>query len=205
MSSSTLKDTEKEKSIYFLEVIEPSQKIMERIGKFRIDVWKEETEVNHALFPDGIWIESIDYEARHWIAIDLSNRESQIIPSIEEFETNNDLKIVGVARLSVHGDLQSNPDGYLLIQNHLEHLVQPPYGHLCKLVVHNDYRGFGIGKQLNERRLVMAKHLGAKSMLVTASPQNKNILLKFGFQDSNILEVFPNRPHFPFHLMYCNF
>jgi ribosomal protein S18 acetylase RimI-like enzyme len=156
----------------------------ELIGKFRLEVWRLETRVDESLFPDGEWIEALDLSARHWAA-------------------RIDGKLVGAARLTIHSTLADNPDGYLWIRNHLS--APAPVGHLCKLVVSREARGLGIGRKLNEIRIQAAREMGAKSIIVTASDRNAQLLEKSGFFDTGIRETFPNRPEFPFRGLQLNF
>lgn len=78
-----------------VEVSNADKAMLERIGRFRYDLWKGETEVNDAMFPEGIWLEDIDHIARHWVAIG-----------------GDDNELLGVARLTIHETLSDNPDGY---------------------------------------------------------------------------------------------
>lgn len=85
------------------------------IGRLRLEVWRSETTVDEAQFPRDEWIEPLDARARHWIAC-------------------RDGVLVAAARLTVHAELDDNPDGYLWRRANLE--VPTPAAHLCKLVVH---------------------------------------------------------------------
>lgn len=166
------------------EILATDSLRLNEIGKFRLEVWREETEVNESLFPDGIWIEPLDYEARHWIVRDAEG-------------------IVASARLTIHPTLAENPDGYLLIRASMSAPI--PAAHLCKLVVHKRARGNGVGDQLNKVRIDAAKKMGAKSIIVTASEGNSRLLHRVGFTDTGIRETFPNRPGFEFKAMRLDF
>ena len=166
------------------EISNQDEEMLLKIGKFRFQLWNEETKVNHDMFPTGIWLEKIDQTCRHWIVV---NEETQ--------------ELIGVARLSLHETLEDNPDGYLWIKHNMEHRVPAPVGHLCKLSVAKTARGYGIGRKLSEIRIEAARDVGAKSIIVTASPQNARLLASLGFQDTGIREIFPNRPQFEFYAM----
>lgn len=183
---------DRERISYRLVEVEPSNTdIIRRIGQFRYELWCGETEVNHSLFPQGLWIEDIDYSARHWVV----------------FETDSDTidlhsaPVLGVARLTVHDNLSDNPDGYIWIRNSIEQRAPSPVGHFCKLAVSKRARGLGIGRLLSEVRIDAAKKIGAKSIIVTASENNARILKQLGFIDTGIRETFPNRPNFEFAAM----
>eukprot|EP01040_Poterioochromonas_malhamensis_P004040 gene4040-4324_t len=171
--------------LYVIEEIEnPNEEQLKEIGKFRYDLWVGETNVNHSLFPDGIWLEDIDRQARHWVARNSETKE-----------------LLGVARLTIHPTIDDNPDGYLWIKNNLTDRLKSPVAHLCKLAVSSSARGLGIGQKLSEIRIEAAKLSGAQSVIVTASPANASILGKLGFIDTGIREIFPNRPTFEFYAM----
>lgn len=175
------------------EVSSHDRDIIDRIGRFRYDLWCAETEVNHSLFPERKWIEDIDYQARHWVVFEIQS-------DLEEPDSHT-APILGVARLTVHENLADNPDGYLWIKNDIRARCPTPTAHLCKLSVSALARGMGIGQKLSEIRLKAAKEMGANSVIVTASEKNARILQKLGFRDTGIREVFPNRPNFEFIAM----
>jgi ribosomal protein S18 acetylase RimI-like enzyme len=158
----------------------PPGSSLDEIGQFRLQVWRGETEVNEALFPENVWIEPLDHVARHWVARDEEG-------------------LLGAARLTLHDTLEDNPDGYLWLR--AGRPAPTPAAHLCKLVVHARARGKGIGSQLNALRIAAARSMGARSVLVTASAQNARLLQSLGFVDTGIREVFDNRPRFPFHAL----
>ncbi len=157
---------------------------MEELGRFRLEVWRDETIVNEALFLNGVWLESLDFQARHWVAKDSHG-------------------LVGAARLTVHDTLASNPDGYLF--ERAGKIIPAPVAHLCKLVVHERARGKGLGSQLNKIRVDAARMMGARSIVVTASEINSRLLSQLGFADTGIRESFPNRPGFEFRAMQLVF
>ncbi len=162
-----------EGQIQIEELSPTSQEGLEAIGRFRLEVWRQETGVNESLFPSGVWLEPIDQGARHWVARDPEG-------------------MVASARLSVHDKLLENPDGYLFERAKIE--VPLPAAHLCKLVVHERARGKGLATQLNKIRIEAAKRMVAKSILVTASEANSRLLHRLGFLDDGIRETFKNRP-----------
>lgn len=165
-----------------IEVSASDQIRLGEIGRFRLEVWRQETAVNEALFPKGEWIEALDTVARHWIFVD-------------------DLGLVAAARLTIHQTLNDNPDGYLWAR--AGRSVPLPAGHFCKLVVAKRARGRGLGKRLNATRIEAARASGAKSILVTASEANCRLLLTQGFTDTGIREIFANRPTFEFRALQC--
>ena len=159
------------------EISNSNRTQLDEIGKFRLQVWNQETVVDTSYFQDGRWIEPLDFIARHWI--------------VQKNGT-----IVSAARLTLHQTLEDNPDGYLWKRVARE--VPLPVVHFCKLVVHPSMRGHGLGSLLNQVRLNAAKEMGAKSVILTASEKNTRILIPMGFEDTGIRETFPNRPGFMF-------
>lgn len=163
------------KVFYIKEVDCKDIEELNRIGKFRYDLWDKETIIDKSLFPGGVWLEELDFSVKHWIAV--------------EKETN---EIVAVARLSIHDTLQETPDGSLWVEK--DYNLSGPIGYICKLGCSSSVRGLGIGKRMNEIRMDAARILGANSMIVTASPSNSSILFKLGWKDTGIRVTFPNRP-----------
>ncbi len=153
--------------------------MLHAIARFRFDTWCAETKVNESLFPDGLWLEDIDYTARHWITEDIATG-----------------KIVATARMTVHDRLEDNLDGHLWIEQ--QKTVPLPVGHLSKLVVDKSVRKLGIGRRMSELRMSAAQAIGAKSMLVTASVANARLLFQLGWVDTGIRVVFPDRPDMEF-------
>lgn len=164
------------------------REMMERIGRFRYDLWNEETVIDKSLFPNGVWTDQYDDVARHWIA--------------EDIETGN---IVAVSRMTFHERLEDNPDGYLWLEREdlAKDLPPSPTANISKLAVHKSARRYGIAKKMSEVRLHAARLAGIKSILVTASAANTRILqgLSDGdgnWKDTGIRVKFPNRPEFEF-------
>lgn len=152
-------------------------KALEAIGKFRLAIWQQETAVASDILAAGVWLEDLDYRARHWI---VTHRES----------------LIGAARMSIHPQLQEVPDAYLWERAGIT--LPTPIAHFGKLVIGRSARGLGLGSRLNELRIVAAREAGARSIMVTASPANAKLLMRQGFTDTGIRETFPNRPGFEF-------
>ncbi len=161
------------------EVPNSDTNMLQAIARFRFDTWCAETKVNESLFPDGLWLEDIDYTARHWITEDITTG-----------------KIVATGRMTVHDRLEDNLDGHLWIEQQMT--VPLPVGHLSKLVVDKSVRKLGIGRRMSELRMSAAQAMGAKSMLVTASVANSRLLFQLGWVDTGIRVVFPDRPDMEF-------
>ncbi len=157
---------------------------LEQIGRLRFEVWRAETRVDESQFPNGVWLEPLDYQARHWLAFD-----------------GDDL--IGSARLSMHATLEDNPDGYLWLRH--ERTLPLPSAHFCKLVVSSKARGMGLGREFNRVRIEAAREEGAKSILVTASDANARLLLSMGFTETGVIESFSNRPGFMFRALQLVF
>lgn len=154
---------------------------LKAVGGLRLEVWRAETRVEETLFPNGIWLDSLDAVARHWVAHDHEER------------------LIGAARMTLHPTLEENPEGYLWKRAGLT--VPTPAAHFCKLVVHPNCRGSGVGRSLITARLHAAIEMGAKSIVVTASERNARILSTLGFVDVGIRATFPSRPGYLFRGM----
>jgi N-acyl-L-homoserine lactone synthetase len=167
---------------------EVKKSILNRIGRFRYDLWNEETTIDKTMFPDGIWLDQYDDQALQWIA--------------EEIETGN---MVAVARMTIHEHLVDNPDAYLWLEREdlKDNLPPEPSANISKLAVHKTARCYGIAKKLSELRLNKARSMGIKSVLVTASVANTRILQSLSdgngdWKDTGIRVIFPNRPQIEF-------
>jgi len=160
--------------------------VMERVGKLRYEVWKDEGLLDLSQFSSESWGDEFDCFGQHWIA-----------------ETV-DGQIVGAARMHFFRELdESSRDVAVWIR--CGHVIPLPTVDFGRLVVRSDFRRRGIAQMLNDVRMNAAREMGAKSIIVTASEANAKLLLKLGFFDINERVVFPERPGAVFICMQYNF
>lgn len=70
----------------------PDSELLLKIGRLRFEVWKHENSICEEMFPDKIWIDSLDCNnAFHWVAISSKSGE-----------------IVAASRLTLHTSLDDD-------------------------------------------------------------------------------------------------
>ncbi len=159
---------------------------MKRIGELRFRVWEEENSINSDLFPDKCWLDSLDSAGRHWVLEDAQSGAW-----------------MAAARMTLHTTLE---DGYRDVQLWRrcgKHLPLPTVD-LGRLVVLSAYRGRGLAQLLNTTRIAVAREMGAKSIMVTASAGNARLLQKLGFEDIGETVYFDDRPGTCFYALQLN-
>ena len=112
------------------------------IQRLRYRVWKNE---GVALYDEGSGViaDQHDNHAFHWGVFDDEN-------------------LVGAARLCIHDRQSDVPDTQLFAS-----LALPiPVASMNRLVVLREYRGFGIGRALDERRVETARNMGACAIVL---------------------------------------
>jgi ribosomal protein S18 acetylase RimI-like enzyme len=156
------------------EVAAADAAILAAVGRLRLAVWAGEGSVAAALFPDGIWLDRFDQDARHWIAVDASGA------------------LVAAARMTIHATLAEAPDGY--VWTDAGRSLAGPIANISKLVVAASARGRGLGLALSEARIAAARVAGVRTMTVTSSVANARLLDRLGFRDTGLRCRFPDRP-----------
>jgi predicted GNAT family N-acyltransferase len=170
-----------------VEVDRADSATMSLMGRLRYDVWKDEGELDMALFPDGVWLDVADTEAnaRHWIVRDDAG------------------DVIAAARLTLLNELaEDNRDAMVWKRCGAE--LPLPTVDLSRLVVHRSARGRGVAQSLNRVRVQAARDMGARSVMATASEANARLLLKLGFADIGERVVFSDRPRVPFWALQLN-
>lgn len=79
-----------------------------------------------------------------------------------------------------------------------------PVCDLGRLVVNKTHRKKGIANILNVIRIKKARFLHAKSIMVTASDGNSNLLKKLGFEEIGQKITFEDRPNTIFNALQLN-
>lgn len=127
------------------------------IGKLRAQVWIESGERKAEQFPDGIWHDEFEASSYHWAAF-------------------SDGVIVASARLTIGSTNAAVPYGALFPK--FEGLM----GLLSRLVVSNEFRGRGIAKELDTRRIEKAREFGAGQLFGHFPIRRVKALVQLGFQ-----------------------
>lgn len=173
-----------------MEVNASDKAIMEEIGKLRYECWLGEGVIDAALFPDGLWVDDMDYGpfARHWV--------------VRELDTG---AIVGAARLTWHSSLDDDYRDVKLWRDKGVPL-QAPVLDFGRLVVRKDHRRKGIARSLVDVRMKAAKEwtqngLKARSCVCTASAVNVGMLKQSGFVPIGQTASFHDRPGVVFHAL----
>jgi predicted GNAT family N-acyltransferase len=168
-------------SLAIRELEQNSVQDLHAIGCLRLAVWREEGGVSEELQRRGVWLDAFDPGARHWIV-----------------ETT-DGELGAAARLTWHDHVFDAPDGDIWRQ--VGRAVAGPVVNISKLVVRRDFRGCGIASLLNRLRMEAAEIAGARTVTVTASAANANLLQRQGFTDIGLLATFPDRPKVTFYAL----
>ena len=167
--------------------------VIEEIGRLRYDVWKGDGLLDLSLFPDGTWVDDMDFgiRARHWV--------------IREAKTG---ELVAAARLTRHESLD---DDYRDVKLWRESGLKPEvplidFGRLC---VRNDFRLRGLAKSLDVIRLDAAHEwdiegVKPKCCVCTASASKVESLKKLGFFSIEKTAIFKDRPTTVFHALQYN-
>ncbi len=154
---------------------------LERIGRLRVGVWRQEGSIAEDQFRDGVWLDGFDGSARHWVVTD---RE----------------EIVAAARLTLHPRLADSPDGYVWLDAGRD--LPSPIANVAKLVVARRARRRGLATALNRARLEAARASGAVTATVTASEDNARLLASIEpFTFSGLCAQFADRPRVSFHAL----
>lgn len=168
--------------VTFTEVMFSDASSLEAIGRLRYKVWLDEGSLDVGLFPEGKWLDSVDAEARHFVAVSSIG------------------SVVGSARLVTHATAETaDRDVELWLKT--GHDLKFPVCDLGRLVVDRNFRSRGIAKNLNEMRIEAARVSGAHTVIATASAANASLLLKIGFVDIGQTVVFSDRPNTVFYAL----
>jgi len=175
------------------EVSSIESSVLNDIGKLRYECWLGEGAIDVSMFPEGVWLDDMDYGplVRHWI--------------VKELATNT---IVGAARLTWHSSLD---DDYRDVKLWREKglALQAPVLDFGRLVVRKDHRRKGIARSLVDIRMQTARewaHNGrlARTCVCTASAVNIDMLHQAGFVPIGQTATFADRPGVVFHALQCD-
>jgi predicted GNAT family N-acyltransferase len=167
------------------EVLSSDVKSIETIGRLRYNVWLEEGLLKNSDFPMKSWTDQFDESARHWVAI------------------RKDGEIIAAARFNFLTELDDCSRDVALWKRAGQELPLPTID-FGRLVVKSQFRRRGIAQKLNEIRILAAREMNAKSIIVTATKENARRLLNLGFFDINQRIYFEERPAVEFFALQMN-
>ena len=128
------------------EVSGHDTEMLRRIGRLRIEAWA--TVIPRAAVLQT-WLDDVDPIARHWVALE-------------------DGKLIGAARLSVHGSIEELPDRESF-NGIFDGELPAPIASFNRLVVVESARGQGLGGRFVVARLKAAREMGCRCA-VSATP-----------------------------------
>ena len=153
-----------------VEVDPHDRLLLEQIGRLRVRAWATHSPI--ALeHPDG-WLDQFNLSARHWVIFD------------------NETPIAA-ARFSVHHELCTVPDASFF--DGVFAVAPPaPIASFNRLVVHPDYRGAALSRELDQIRVAAAIGAGCRSAIgeTPSGPSRVAQLKSLGFQ-----VIGPSRPY----------
>jgi len=119
--------------------------------------------VNKNIFPDG-WKDYLDEQAIHWVA-----------------ESEN--TIVASARLVILNDLADTREDV----SAFELPAGRPFAYYSRLVVHPEFRGYGIGAAMDAIRMSYIKREDISFAMAFSFAERSQSLLKLGFEELGIV------------------
>ena len=140
-------------------------------------------------------MDEYDSTARHWVVVDKGSSEwvasARITVHKDEHDGYRDIKLFMNTTSTITTTTSTTTTAPLLF----------PVVDLGRLVVLKSHRQKGLASVLNNIRFYTAKDMGMKTIIVTASAGNKNLLLKMGFYEINHTVTFEDRPNTCFYAM----
>jgi len=137
-------DYKTSKNIIFRQ--ETSAPALREAFRLRASVWNALG--GDSLFHAEEWTDEFDAMAMHWLAY-----------------VNGSL--VAAARMSVHEELKNAP--YFHIFGQLQLRVDQPIASINRLVVHPEFQGFGISREMDALRLRAAREMNCRTMTAVVS------------------------------------
>jgi len=146
---------------------------LQRIARFRVEVWLLNDMIDPSSYPDGCCMEEADRTATH-IVVEIDNR------------------LVGATRVTHHQDIYSshNGDYYRAAGIELEGPITIPE----RMVVHPDVKRKGIYRVLSDEILRQAKKYGSQHAISECTPAAADMLRQRGRKS---LGMAPHDPRFP--------
>ncbi len=119
---------------------------MREVFRLRASVWR--TLAGDSQLYGDEWTDEFDALAMHWVAY-------------------VDGSLIAAARMSVHAELEEIPDFHIFGQLRL--FVERPIASIGRLVVHPEFRGLGISREMDTLRLRAAREMKCQRMTAIAS------------------------------------
>lgn len=132
---------------------------LERIARFRVEVWRANGMISPASFPEGVCVEAVDLIATHFII-------------------EHDAELIGACRYVQYPDVASSHHAEYYKAAGIE--LQGPIGIPEHTVVHPDRMRLGLGGKLASAQLGQAIAHGARYMISEAAPAAASMLRKRG-------------------------
>ncbi len=126
----------------------------------RFRVWTEQERVAVINTANQSITDDLDAQSHHWGAFDRDT-------------------LISSARLSLHDNLDTVPDADLFYG----FPIPLPTGSLNRLVVSRSYRGEGIGRAMDKKRILFAQQVGVNSVIIAPVDRMSRVgsLLELGF------------------------
>lgn len=156
------------------------EEVLERIGRFRFDVWNAAGLVVPEAFPGGTWRDPLDAVARHWVV-------------------EVDGRLAGAIRYTQFDRLDDMPEAAQYRKVGLD--VPGPYGLPERLIVDPAHQGLGLADLLGTTVREAAIAQGARCLVVEASPAMVPRLLRRGRRHLGPGAHDPRFPTVSFQLM----
>ena len=157
----------------FVLVEVDSQEWLERIARFRVQVWKYNNMIDVSYFPENKCLEEADKIATHRIV---------------EFEG----ELIAATRYTQYEDLDSTHHGDYYKKQGIQ--LPGPIGIPEHTVVHPEFVGKGLGKLITRAHRRQALKNGARYTLSENTKVNADLMRKMGIKS---LGMGPADPRFP--------
>ena len=153
---------------------------LDSISRLRVTVWRDTGSLAPGAFPDGVWWDPIDTDARHWVF-------------------RRDAGLLAAGRLSIHTRLEEvwQAEEYLGAGLDLEGPVAAP----DRVVVARTAEGRGLASRLVEVQDEAAIEAGAQHAVRQASPAMQRLAAARGWRAVGAASPDPRFPDVRFQIM----
>ena len=135
---------------------------VEKICRFRVEVWRGEGTLSDDAFPDGMWRDPIDSDAQHWLICDAAGR------------------FAAAGRLTLHATLADVGQSEEYTRWGLD--VAGPVASPDRVVVARFARAGGLGRRILDLQDDAAREQGARYAVRQASPRMVKLLQNRGWR-----------------------
>lgn len=134
--------------------------LLQKIGQFRVNVWRSEKKVISEIEGLDSWIGPHDLEGTHWVV-------------------TKDRAIIASARISIHRDRDHFPDSQ--DWSSIKNLIHTPFSSMNRLVVDRQFRRNGIAAALDRIRIEESLQKSISCIIVQIRKERIHSLEKQGF------------------------